>query len=96
MNKLKIQLDEAKENLKGYQDDNIKHLSQIKNLEDKLNQIKYTIHSGSKQLKEKEIENKLLKDELANVNSFKYEKARLEKNFIEVQSQLILIKEDNE
>ena len=96
MNKLKIQLDESKENLKGYQDDNIKHLAQIKSLEDKLNQIKYTIHSNNKQLKEKEIDNKHLKDELATVSTFKDEKVRLEKNFVEIQNQLAVVKEDNE
>jgi len=96
MNKLKIQLDESKEKIKDYQDEVFSNSEKSKSLEEKLNGFKHNFQTTKNQLKEREIENKTLKVELASMSYFKDEKAKHEKTISELQKQVFSFKDDNE
>jgi len=96
MNKLKIQLDESRENIKEYQDEAISKNAKIKSLEDKISNNRHIINSNKNTLKERDNEIKTLKDEILSMSNYKEEKAKHEKYIIDLQNQVVTLKEDYE
>ena len=95
-NKFKSQLDETKDKMKFYQEENLKIMEQKKNLEEKQNLNKFASQSFKSQLQSKENEINILREEMRNVDSFRQEKPKLEKKILELQKQSTSYKEDLE
>ena len=95
-NKVKSQLDETKEKMKLYQEDNLKIMEQKKSLEEKQNYNKLASSSFKSQIQSKENEIKLLKDETKTYEAFKLEKPNLEKRIMDLTKLTSVLKDDQE
>jgi hypothetical protein len=96
MNRIKSQYDESKERVHELQDTNIKLADYKKSLEDRQHNSKFQQNSLKNQLRDKEAELIILKEQLKELESFKSEKEKTEKNLIQLNKNVQVLKEDNE
>lgn len=95
-NKIKSQLEDTKDKMKFYQEENLKIMEQKKNLEEKQNFNKFASNSFKSQIQSKENEINILKEEMKNSEAFLHEKPKLEKRILDLQKQNIGLKEVQE
>ena len=95
-NKFKYQLDETKEKMKLFQEENLKIMEQKKSLEERQNMNKFASQSFKSQIQSKENEINILKEEMRNIEAFKHDRPKLEKKILDLQKQNVNYKEDLE
>ena len=93
---MKNQLDDMKDKMKFYQEENMKIMEQKKSLEEKQNFNKFASQSFKSQLKEKENEVLNLREEIKFYEAYKQEKPKMEKKLAELVKQSSSLKDDQE
>lgn len=96
VNKINNQLEDVREKLKHYQEENIKIIEHKKVLEEKNSSFKIASNSIKTAIKEKENELTNLKEDIKNVEIFKVEKPKLEKKIQDLHKQINTLKDDQE
>lgn len=94
--KITNQLDDTREKLKHFQEENIRMSEQKKALEDKNYSTKMATQSIKSVIKEKENELTNLKEEIKNVELFNLEKPKLEKKIHDLLKHVSNLKDDQE
>lgn len=90
------QLDDAREKIKHYQEDNIKIFELKKALDEKNFSRKIASQTIKSAMKEKDNELTSLKEEIKNFEIFSQEKPKLEKKIQELHKQIGSLKDDQE
>ena len=93
---MKNQLDDMKDKMKFYQEENMKIMEQKKSLEEKQNYNKFASQSFKSLVKEKENEVLTLREEMKFYETYKQEKPKMEKKLADLLKINSSLKDDNE